>query len=199
MHNTKGHSTMTTPTPSDLTGQSLIAMPGMADPRFMHSVVFLCAHSEDGAMGLIINKPVADIGLRELLEQLEIEAAPGLRPDPVHFGGPVEQGRGFVLHSSEYESPVATLKIDESLSMTATLDILEEIGAGRGPEKTLMALGYAGWGPGQLEAELAQNGWLTCPSTDALLFDLPDQEKWEAALKSLGIDALALSSTAGHA
>lgn len=190
---------MTSRLPSDLTGQLLIAMPGMADPRFMHSVVYMCAHSEDGAMGLIINKPVAEIGLRELLSQLEIETAPGLTAGPVHFGGPVEQGRGFVLHSTDYESPVATLKVEGGFSMTATLDILEEIGAGRGPVSRLMALGYAGWGPGQLEAEIGENGWLTCDASHDLVFDMPNTHKWEAALKTLGVDALALSATAGHA
>lgn len=190
---------MTQPAPSDLTGQLLIAMPGMNDPRFMHSVIYMCAHSDDGAMGLIINKPVAEIGLRELLSQLDIDASDDLKPGPVHFGGPVEQGRGFVLHSTDYESPVATLKVEGGLSMTATLDVLEEIGAGRGPTSRLLALGYAGWGPGQLEAEIGQNGWLTCAASDELVFDLPNPEKWEAALKTLGVDALALSATAGHA
>lgn len=190
---------MTQAMPSDLTGQLLIAMPGMGDPRFMHSVVYMCAHSEDGAMGLIINKAVAEVGLRELLSQLEIDTVPDLPAAPVFFGGPVEQGRGFVLHSSDYESPVATLKVDDAVSMTATMDILEEIGAGRGPARRLLALGYAGWGPGQLEGELAQNGWLTCASDPELIFSTPNPEKWEAALHSLGVDALALSATAGHA
>lgn len=190
---------MTRPMPSDLTGQLLIAMPGMGDPRFMHAVVYVCAHSDDGAMGLIINKPVAEVGMRELLSQLEIDTVPELPASPVHFGGPVEQGRGFVLHSAEYQSPVATLKVDDTVSMTATMDILEDIGAGKGPARRLMALGYAGWGPGQLEGELAQNGWLTCAAEPELIFDRPDAQKWEAALQSLGIDALALSATAGHA
>lgn len=190
---------MTQPMPSDLTGQLLIAMPGMGDPRFMHSVVYMCAHSDDGAMGLIINKAVAEVGLRELLSQLEIDTVPDLPAAPVFFGGPVEQGRGFVLHSSDYESPVATLTVDDTISMTATMDILEEIGAGRGPARRLLALGYAGWGPGQLEGELAQNGWLTCASDPELIFNTPNPEKWEAALHSLGVDALALSATAGHA
>lgn len=184
---------------SDLTGQLLIAMPGMLDPRFAHSVVYLCAYSDEGAMGLIINKPVADLSLGSLLSQLDIAVTDDFAPGPLHFGGPVEQGRGFVLHSPDYESPVAMLAVDDSMSMTATVDVLEEIGAGRGPQRRLVALGYAGWGPGQLENELAQNGWLTCDSDPDLVFDLPDTEKWEAALGTLGIDALALSATAGRA
>lgn len=182
-----------------LTGQLLIAMPGMMDPRFAHSVVYLCAHSEDGAMGLIINKPVADLDLGDLLRQLDMSVTDDFLPGRIHFGGPVEQARGFVLHTPDYSSPVATLKVDESISMTATIDVLEEIGAGRGPKRKLVALGYAGWGPGQLEAELGQNGWLTCECSPELIFGMPDAEKWEAALKLLGVDALALSSTAGHA
>lgn len=190
---------MTTAEDTGLTGQLLIAMPGMLDPRFAHSVVYLCAHSPEGAMGLILNKPVADLGLRELLGQLDVAVTDDFRGAPLHFGGPVEQGRGFVLHTPDYESPVATLQVDASVSMTATMDILEEIGAGRGPRRRLVALGYAGWGPGQLEMELGQNGWLTCEADAGLIFDTPNAEKWEAALRILGVDALALSSTAGHA
>ncbi|MGY3437847.1 MULTISPECIES: YqgE/AlgH family protein [unclassified Marinovum] len=182
-----------------LTGQLLIAMPGMLDPRFAHSVVYLCAHSEDGAMGLIINKPVEDLGLGELLEQLDVPVTDDFGPAPLYFGGPVERGRGFVLHTPDYESPVATLHVDDAISMTATVDILEEIGAGRGPKRRLVSLGYAGWGPGQLEMELGQNGWLTCEAGTDLIFGAPNSEKWQAALGVLGVDALALSATAGHA
>ncbi len=182
-----------------LTGQLLIAMPGMLDPRFAHSVVYLCAHSPEGAMGLILNKPVADLSLGELLAQLEVAVTDDFRRGAVHFGGPVEQGRGFVLHSPDYESPVATLQVDASVSMTATMDILEEIGAGRGPQRRLVALGYAGWGPGQLEGEIQANGWLTCEASPELVFDTRDAAKWTEALKSLGIDPLLLSAEAGHA
>lgn len=184
---------------TSLTGQLLIAMPGMLDPRFAHSVVYLCAHSDEGAMGLIINKPVADLDLGDLLKQIDVPVTDDFATAAIHFGGPVEQARGFVLHTPDYESPVATLEVDDAISMTATVDVLEEIGAGRGPKRRLVALGYAGWGPGQLEAELGQNGWLTCPADADLIFGLPDVEKWEAALNALGVDALALSSTAGHA
>ncbi|TNF20992.1 MAG: YqgE/AlgH family protein [Rhodobacteraceae bacterium] len=190
---------MTEAETTGLTGQLLIAMPGMMDPRFAHSVVYLCAHSNEGAMGLIINKPVADLDLGDLLRQLDLPVTDDFAPGRIHFGGPVEQARGFVLHTPDYSSPVATLTVDAEISMTATIDVLEEIGVGRGPKRRLVALGYAGWGPGQLEAELGQNGWLTCDSAPELIFGLPDAEKWEAALKRLGVDALALSSTAGHA
>ncbi|MDX1781374.1 MAG: YqgE/AlgH family protein [Thalassovita sp.] len=183
----------------DLTGQLLIAMPGMADPRFDHAVVFICAHSDEGAMGLIVNKPTDEVGLMDMLEQLSIEAGPGVRDIGVHFGGPVETGRGFVLHSLDYVSALNTLKVDGAFGLTATLDVLEELAQGRGPEKVLLALGYAGWGPGQLEDEIAQNGWLTCPADDMLVFGTADEAKREAALHSIGVDALLLSADAGHA
>ncbi len=188
-----------TDAPTTLTGQMLIAMPGMGDPRFEHAVVFLCDHSEEGAMGLIVNKPSSEVDLAALLEQLSIEGAEQLAGQQVHYGGPVETGRGFVLHSPDYASVVTTLEVHETVHMTATIDILEDIGRGRGPERRLMALGYAGWGPGQLEGELTQNGWLTCPADARLIFDLPDGEKWQAALESIGVAALALSSEGGRA
>ena len=183
----------------DLTGKLLIAMPGMADPRFEHSVVFMCAHSDEGAMGLLINKPTGDLQMKELLEQLSITPGPELRDVAVHFGGPVEHGRGFVLHDYGYHSSISTLDVNEDFAMTATLDILEDLAEGRGPSRVIMALGYAGWGPGQLEAEIAQNGWLTCDAGHGLVFDTPDPDKWEAALNVLGVSALALSADAGRA
>ncbi len=186
-------------TTTDFTGQMLIAMPGIGDPRFAHSVVFLCAHSEDGAMGLIVNKVVDGMELSALLGQLNI---PLKRPEfdcSLHFGGPVEGGRGFVLHSPEYQSDLSTLKVSHQFSMTATMDILEDMAQGVGPEKRLLALGYAGWGTGQLEAEIAENGWLLCDATQDLVFGVANAEKWPQALKSIGVDALSLSATAGHA
>ncbi|RBI77029.1 YqgE/AlgH family protein [Roseovarius sp. TE539] len=183
----------------DLTGKLLIAMPGMGDPRFGNAVVFVCAHSPDGAMGLIVNKPSTDLTLRELLEQLSLERGPGARELPVHFGGPVEHARGFVLHGGDYSSAISTLEVNETFAMTATLDILEEMAAGRGPARALVALGYAGWGPGQLEAEIAQNGWLTADASPDLVFDRPDRDKWEAALSAIGVSALALSADGGRA
>ncbi|WP_425038061.1 YqgE/AlgH family protein [Primorskyibacter sp. S187A] len=186
-------------THSDLTGQCLIAMPGMGDPRFAHAVVYMCAHSDEGAMGLIINKPNDELRLGDLLAQLELAHNETHASRAVYFGGPVETGRGFVLHTPDYRSPVATLEVTETMSMTATLDVLEELGAGKGPERFVMALGYSGWGPGQLESEIAENGWLTCPTDHALVFDTPDTAKWETALERIGVPALALSAEAGHA
>ncbi|MGR3546420.1 MAG: YqgE/AlgH family protein [Roseovarius sp.] len=183
----------------DLTGKLLIAMPGMGDPRFAHSVVLLCAHSADGAMGLIINKPTSDLRLRDLLEQLSIAATGQTRNLPVHFGGPVEHGRGFVLHDRNYQSTLTSLKVNDDFAMTATLDILEDLARGTGPERALLALGYAGWGPGQLESELAQNGWLTCNADVSVVFDTPNPAKWETALTRLGISPIMLSSDAGRA
>jgi putative transcriptional regulator len=183
----------------DLTGQLLIAMPGMGDPRFAKSVVFLCAHSVEGAMGLVINHPIADLSFAELLEQLDIAATAAVGGVPVHMGGPVEHGRGFVLHSGEYRESEATLRVDDRFGMTATLDILEDIAHGRGPVRSLMALGYAGWGPGQLEGELAQNAWLTCVASSEIVFDTAPPAKWERALATLGIDPITLSAAAGRA
>ncbi|MDW4499775.1 YqgE/AlgH family protein [Sulfitobacter sp. D35] len=183
----------------DLTGKLLVAMPGMGDPRFDRSVILLCVHSDDGAMGLILNKPSAEVGMTDVLDQLDIDPVAEAAAMPVHIGGPVEMGRGFVLHSREYESRLHTLEVPGGYGMTATLDILEDIARGAGPEKALMMLGYAGWAPGQLEDEIGRNGWLTADASPKLVFGTPAARKWEAALASLGIDPLGLSSAAGHA
>ena len=183
----------------DLTAKLLIAMPGMGDPRFEHSVVLICADSPEGAMGLIVNKRLEELRLSELVEQLEIGDGTCVRDRAVHFGGPVEPGRGFVLHTRDFTSDLSTLEVGDEFGMTATLDILEALAAGQGPMRALMALGYAGWGPGQLEAEILANGWLTCDADLSLVFDTLDDGKWEAALKSLGVDAISLSAAARHA
>ncbi|MGV6850338.1 MAG: YqgE/AlgH family protein [Marinibacterium sp.] len=183
----------------DLTGHLLIAMPGMGDPRFDRSVVFMCSHGDDGGMGLIVNKPARDVLLADLLTQLEIQADGRDVDAPVYYGGPVENSRGFVLHSSEYASRLYTMGVSDGIGMTATLDILEDIARGEGPEKALIMLGYSGWGAGQLESEIARNGWLVAKAATDLVFDLPDSEKWGAALKSLGVDPLSLSASAGRA
>jgi putative transcriptional regulator len=183
----------------DLTGKLLIAMPGMGDPRFARSVVFLCAHSPEGAMGLVVNQPAPEIGFADLLRQLDITARESVADVRVRIGGPVEHGRGFVLHSADYASSDSTLRIDDRFGMTATLDILEAIARGRGPQQALLALGYSGWGPGQLEGEIARNGWLTCDASPALVFARDDAAKWERALATLGVDPLTLSATAGRA
>lgn len=183
----------------DLTGQLLIAMPGMGDPRFDHSVVLICAHSDEGAMGLIVNKPFEDVKLADLLEQVKITAGEDAPELGVHFGGPVETGRGFVLHGGEYRSALNTLNVSGRFGLTATLDVLEDLAAGKGPKNAIVALGYSGWGPGQLEDEISHNGWLTCAAETDLVFDPENNAKWEAALQSMGVDALLLSAEAGHA
>jgi putative transcriptional regulator len=191
---------------SYLDGQCLIAMPGMSDQRFARSVVYLCAHSEDGAMGIIVNKPAADTRFPELLVQLDV-----IPPDQairlpsqagkvkVLRGGPVETKRGFVLHSADFFLESATLPIDDGICLTATLDILRAIAVGTGPESAVLALGYAGWGAGQLESEIQSNGWLHCPADAALLFDDALDTKYARALGKLGIDPAFLSKDAGHA
>ncbi|MEM8578586.1 MAG: YqgE/AlgH family protein [Pseudomonadota bacterium] len=182
----------------DLTGHLLIAMPGMEDFRFDRSVVLLCTHGPDGAMGLIVNKPARDVALKDVLAQLDIGSAGPLERMRVHFGGPVETARGFVLHSSEYRSRLQTLAVTDDLAMTATQDILEDIAAGDGPAQAQVMLGYAGWGPGQLEGEIAANGWLTAAAAPDLVFGA-DAPKWEAAIRSVGIDPRLLSGSAGRA
>lgn len=184
---------------SDLTGRILIAMPGMGDPRFEHAVIYMCAHSGEGAMGLIVNKPSEDVTMACLLEQLSMDAAPGLELRQVHFGGPVEMGRGFVLHTPDYTSDLTTLKVDAAFHMTGTLDVLEGIANQNGPAHWMAMLGYAGWGPGQLETELAQNAWLVCDASPELVFGTADPSKWEAALNSMGVSAHLLSGEGGTA
>ncbi len=183
----------------DLAGKLLIAMPGMGDPRFAHTVILVCAHSPDGSMGLIVNKPAPDINFAGLLDQIGIPKGSAGRDIRVLFGGPVERGRGFVLHSEDYAGGKATLKVDGGYGMTATLDVLEAIANGKGPETALLALGYSGWGPGQLEAEILRNDWLTADAASDLVFSSDDTGKWTAALRRMGIDPITLSSTAGRA
>jgi putative transcriptional regulator len=188
-----------------LEGQLLVAMPVMTDRRFARSVIYMCAHSAEGAMGLIVNQRAPHIGFRELLKQLKIapsngdEILVGRADMDVHVGGPVETGRGFVLHSSDYYAADSTLAIDEGVSLTATIDILKAIAAGKGPDKAILALGYAGWRAGQLESEIAANGWLHCPADLDLLFDRNLEQKYERAMSKIGIDPSHLVSEAGHA
>lgn len=183
----------------NLTGKLLIAMPGMSDPRFGHAVIFMADHSDKGAMGLIVNKPAEDLRLSDVLDQLDSEIIPQPGTLGVHIGGPVETGRGFVLHSDEYTSAMQTMKVSPGFAVTATLDILEDLAAGNGPRRAQLMLGYAGWGPQQLEGEIARNGWLTVDASEDLVFELPDAKKWSAALHSIGIDPLGLSAAAGRA
>ncbi|MBV8888694.1 MAG: YqgE/AlgH family protein [Alphaproteobacteria bacterium] len=182
-----------------LAGQLLIAMPQMLDRRFARSVVLLCAHSEDaGAMGLVVNRLLESPTTEELYRTLNLEPSRLIRARPVHFGGPVEAGRGFVLHSADYREE-ATLEIGSNIAVTATLDILRAIAKGEGPRRHLLALGYAGWGPGQLDAEIQANGWLSVAADEALVFDGDLDGKWQRALAKLGIDLSMLSTDAGHA
>jgi putative transcriptional regulator len=189
-----------------LDGQLLIAMPLMSDRRFARSVVYLCAHSEDGAMGLIINQRAPHISFPDLLERLGIvpsDADDGLSNEiltmSIHVGGPVETGRGFVLHSSDYFANDSTLPIENGVCLTATIDILKAIAAGEGPGQAILALGYAGWSPGQLESEIQANGWLNCPADMDLIFDPDVESTYTRALAKIGIDPSHLVSDAGHA
>lgn len=199
MHHNRAHLKHMDTKAEFLEGRFLVAMPGMGDPRFERSVIYLCAHSADGAMGLIINKPAPDVRFGDLLEQLNIPTGGALGDQQVFFGGPVEHGRGFVLHSDEYFVPDSTLKIEGGASMTATVDILKDIASSKGPTRSLMTLGYAGWGPGQLESELQANGWLSCNADDEIIFQMRPENKWEAALQQIGIDPRLLSAEGGRA
>lgn len=178
-----------------LSGKLLIAMPSMSDPRFEKTVVYLCAHSEDGALGIVVNRRAGNVSRADLFRQLEIECGPEAgEASHIHYGGPVETGRGFVLHSADWGLPEATLEVDDVISMTATIDILKAIAAGRGPRRSMIALGYAGWAGGQLEDELRENGWLTCDADEDIVFGRDDSAKWTAALAKLGVDPMLLSS-----
>ncbi|MFB9969943.1 YqgE/AlgH family protein [Pseudoroseomonas cervicalis] len=181
-----------------LGGQLLIAMPGMQDPRFVRSVICLCAHSADGAMGIVLNKPLDNLSFEELLRQLEVEPTPPQRQIRLMAGGPVEGGRGFVLHTADWSSE-GSLKVTGELALTASVDILKAIAGGGGPRLGLLALGYAGWGPGQLEDEIQRNASLSVPADEALLFEGPPDDKWRMALAMLRVDPLLLSGSAGHA
>jgi len=189
-----------------LDGHFLIAMPGMGDDRFARSVVYVCAHSSEGAMGIVINQRAPQISFHDLLVQLDIiPEGPEIRLPAqagrmvVQRGGPVETGRGFVLHSADYFIENSTLPIDDNVSLTATLEILKALATGGGPRSAMLALGYAGWAPGQLETEIQANGWLHCRAEPELIFDTDLEAKYERALALLGVHPGMLSSEAGHA
>ena len=189
-----------------LDGQMLIAMPAMRDERFARSLIYICAHSSEGAMGIVVNQPAENIKFPDLLVQLDVIPAKDLIELPqkagtvkVLKGGPVETGRGFVLHSADFFIENSTLPIDNGICLTATLDILKAIAHGRGPQSAVLALGYAGWAPGQLENEITENGWLNCDADTDLIFGTNTESKYEAAMRKLGIDLGKLSSEAGHA
>ena len=181
-----------------LTGQLLIAMPGMSDPRFARAVVYICSHSPSGAMGLIVNRLFGEADFPMLLEQLNIETTHGTSDVMVQFGGPVEMGRGFVLHSGDYLRE-GTTRIDDQIAVTATVEIVRDIAVGKGPERVMMALGYAGWSAGQLEDEVKSNGWLTVEADEGILFGGDLETKWDRAMAKIGISPAMLSDTAGHA
>lgn len=181
-----------------LAGQLLVAMPQMADPRFERSVVYLCAHSAEGALGLVINRAFPKLTFPDLLEQLDIERGPDARPIHVLAGGPVEEGRGFVLHTDDYVRD-DTLKVEPGFALTATVEILKAMARGEGPARSILALGYSGWGPGQLEREITENGWLNVPADQGLVFDQELETKWRRALAKLRVTPASLSGTAGRA
>lgn len=185
------------PPDSPLIGRFLIAMPHMGDPRFARSVVFLCAHGEEGAMGLIVNQEAENADFEDLLDQLGIEEV-RISSLPIHNGGPVESGRGFVLHSRDYIEE-GSVGVTDDVALTATIEILRAIARGGGPRKRLLALGYAGWEQGQLESEIQANGWLIADADEDILFDDDLDGKWDRALAKLGVDPAALSRTAGRA
>jgi len=185
-------------TPSSLAGSLLVAMPQMNDPRFERAVIYMCAHNSEGAMGLVVNKLFEQLSFPDLLDQLNISTGPRTQQIRIHFGGPVESGRGFVLHSDDYVRE-GTMLVNSGFALTATIDILRAIADGEGPRSSILALGYAGWGPGQLETELAANGWLHVPADPELVFGGDLEHKWMLALGRIGINPTVLSSEAGHA
>jgi putative transcriptional regulator len=187
------------PSPADfLTGQLLIAMPTMEDPRFAQSVIYLCAHTPEGAMGLVLNRPLQRPKFDDLLRQLEVAPVPPARRIRLCAGGPMDNARGFVLHTTDWTGE-GSLRVNDALALTASLDVLKAIAEGNGPREGLLALGYAGWGPGQLDAEIQQNAWLSVPADETIVFDAHHDTKWRRALGKLHIDPLLLSGAAGHA
>lgn len=181
-----------------LTGQVLIAMPAMTDERFAQSVIYVCAHTDEGAMGIVVNRPLATPSFADLLKQLNVDPVPPARNIRLGQGGPVDNARGFVLHTADWTGD-GSLRVDESMALTASLDVLKAIATGGGPQFGLLALGYAGWGPGQLDQEMQQNSWLSAPADPDLLFDEDYATKWRRALAKLRVDPLLLSSISGRA
>ena len=181
-----------------LTGQLLIAMPTMDDPRFAQSVIYLCAHTEDGAMGLVLNRPLVSPTFEDLLRQLDVSPTPPARRIALCDGGPLDGARGFVLHTADWIGD-GSLQVDETVALTASLDVLKAIAAGEGPREGLLALGYASWGAGQLDQEIQENAWLSAPASLDLMFDNDHPTKWHRAFATLRIDPALLSGVAGHA
>lgn len=181
-----------------LEGQVLVAMPGMPDPRFARTVIFLCAHSENGAMGIVVNRIVDDIDYAGLMRQLKIDGVSRKAKRRVHYGGPVETSRGFVLHSDDYRSD-GTLAVKGGFALSSTIEVLRAIAEDKGPRQSLLALGYAGWAPGQLDSEIQANGWLNVAADEDLVLGPGLDDKWNRAIKKIGIDPFKLSVESGHA
>jgi len=176
-----------------------VAMPSMGDPRFAETLIYICSHSEGGAMGLIVNKPIPELDFSELAGQLNLSDEAKDKNVPIYFGGPVENGRGFILHSPDYDLDQATLKVSDKVSLTGTLEVVEDIAQGHGPDRLLFALGYAGWSPNQLEAEIKSNGWLVLSADEEVIFSDDPSESWSKAFDALGVDRRLLSAEAGRA
>jgi putative transcriptional regulator len=181
-----------------LKGQFLMAMPGLVDPNFRQTVTCMCEHNSQGAMGLVINRVQNALTAKDIFEELKIEYTPGAEKIPIHTGGPVHIAEIFVLHGPPFDWE-ASLKITENLALSNTRDIIEAIALNRGPQSYIIVLGCAGWGPGQLEAEIKQNAWLTVPVFEENIFDITVENRWEEAVRKMGIDPVLLSDTAGHA
>ena len=185
-------------TDGQMTGQLLIAMPSMTTPHFSQAVIYVCAHTPDGAMGIVLNRPLASPSFGDLLEQLEVSPIPPVRRIELFRGGPVDSARGFVLHTADWTGD-GSLMVDGDVALTASLDVLKAIADGGGPQRGFLALGYAGWGPGQLDREMQDNAWLSAPASVDLLFDSGHETKWRRAMAILKVDPILLSGTAGHA
>ena len=183
---------------SPFAGSLLVAMPGMSDPRFSRAVIYLCAHSKDGALGIMLNHRMPEASFAELLTQLALPKSSLKEDPPIHFGGPVDLGRGFILHSPDIIRR-ETARLSDTLCLTTTVDVVELISQGKGPSKMLFALGYAGWSAGQLEAEMQENAWLTVPADTGIIFDTATDDKWTRAMSRIGITPMTLSADAGHA
>lgn len=186
------------PTETSLSGQVLIAMPNLTESKFTRSVIYMCAHTDEGAMGIVVNRPLNAPRFADLLKQLDVAPAPPARDIRLCDGGPVDKGRGFVLHTNDWTGE-GSLRVDDKFALTASLDVLKAIAEGGGPSQCVLALGYAGWGPGQLDAEIQKNTWLSAPPDETLLFDPSNEGKWQRAMGKLGVDPRLLSGVAGHA
>lgn len=184
---------------ADYQGQLLLATPKMVDFRFEQAVILICSHSGEGAMGIIVNKPTVEIKFDEILKQLRIRSKNKFIDQEIYFGGPVEFGRGFILHSADYVVPNVSIHIQQEYCLTANIEIIEDMANGCGPQKSILALGYAGWGPGQLEDELLCDNWLMCESDPHLIFSLQSEKKWNGGLKKLGVSPSHLATLSGSA